>query len=107
MALVRTRAAGTATIARKVLATLFERRREGVVTSLNAVVAVDERVFVEVTGPRTWGVGASPGDHACMVVTVRDGRIVRMQAHRAAALAAPASPERARWGGHRGAALRW
>ena len=32
-----------------VLATLFERQREGVVTGLNAVVAVDERVFVEVT----------------------------------------------------------
>jgi ketosteroid isomerase-like protein len=34
---------------RKVLATLFERQREGVVTGLNAVVEVDERVFVEVT----------------------------------------------------------
>jgi hypothetical protein len=31
---------------------LFERQREGVVTALNAVVAVDERAFVEVTGPR-------------------------------------------------------
>ena len=42
---------------RKVLATLFERHREGVVSGLNAVVAVDERVFVEVTGPRLeeWG----------------------------------------------------
>ena len=63
---------------KKVLATLFERQREGVVTGLNAVVAVDERVFVEVTGPRLteWGL---PGGRACMVVTVRDGRIVRMQ----------------------------
>ena len=44
---------------RKVLATLFERQREGVVTGLNAVVAVDERVFVEITGPRLDGVGAA------------------------------------------------
>ena len=43
----------------KVLATLFERQREGVVTGLDAVVAVDERVFVEVTGPRLDGVGAA------------------------------------------------
>jgi ketosteroid isomerase-like protein len=66
---------------RKVLATLFERQREGVVTGLNAVVAVDERVFVEVTGPRLseWGL---LGGQACMVVTVRDGRIGRMQDYR-------------------------
>src|SRR4051795_9334502 len=65
---------------RKVLATLFERQREGVVTGLDAVVAVDERVFVEVTGPRLaeWGV---PDGRACMVVTVREGRIVRMQGY--------------------------
>jgi ketosteroid isomerase-like protein len=73
---------------RKVLATLFERQREGWSPALNAVVAVDERVFVEVTGPRgpEWGL---PGGQACMVVTVRDGRIVRMQDYpsRAAALA--------------------
>jgi ketosteroid isomerase-like protein len=78
---------------RKVLATLFERRREGVVTGLNNVVAVDERVFVEVTGPRLeeWGL---PGGQACMVVTVRDGRIVRMQDYRnrAAALAGAGLP---------------
>src|SRR6476661_10252839 len=36
---------------REVLETLFERQREGVVTGLNAVVAVDECVFVELTGP--------------------------------------------------------
>jgi ketosteroid isomerase-like protein len=36
---------------RKVLATLFDRQREGVVTELNAVVESGERVFVEVTGP--------------------------------------------------------
>ncbi len=78
---------------RKVLATLFERQREGVVTGLNAVVAVDERVFVEVTGPRLeqWGL---PDGQACMVVTVRDGRIVRMQDYpnRAAALAGAGLP---------------
>jgi uncharacterized protein len=78
---------------RKVLATLFERQREGVVTGLNAVVAVDERVFVEVTGPRLdeWGL---PAGQACMVVTVRDGRIVRMQDYRdrAAALAGAGLP---------------
>jgi ketosteroid isomerase-like protein len=78
---------------RKVLATLFERQREGVVTGLNAVVAVDERVFVEVTGPRLeeWGL---PGGQSCMVVTVRDGRIVRMQDYRdrAAALAGAGLP---------------
>jgi uncharacterized protein len=80
---------------RKVLATLFERQREGVVTGLNAVVAVDERVFVEVTGPRLEERGL-PSGQACMVVTVRDGRIVRMQDYpnRAAALAgAGLSPE--------------
>ena len=78
---------------RKVLATLFERQREGVVTGLNAVVAVDERVFVEVTGPRLeqW---VRPGGQACMVITVRDGRIVRMQDYpsRAAALAGAGLP---------------
>jgi uncharacterized protein len=78
---------------KKVLATLSERQREGVVTGLNAVVAVDERVFVEVTGPRLeqWGL---PDGRACMVVTVRDGRIVRMQDYpdRAAALAGAGLP---------------
>jgi uncharacterized protein len=78
---------------RAVLATLFERQREGVVTGLNNVVALDERVFVEVTGPRLeeWGL---PGGQACMVVTVRDGRIVRMQDYRdrAAALAGAGLP---------------
>ena len=77
----------------KVLATLRDRQEEGVVTGLRAVVAVDDRVFVEVTGPRLeqWGL---PGGQACMVVTVRDGRIVRMQdfPDRAAALAAAGLP---------------
>jgi ketosteroid isomerase-like protein len=78
---------------RKVLATLFERQREGVVTGLDAVVEVDERVFVEVTGPRLAQLGL-PGGQACMVVTVRDGRIVRMQDYRdrAAALAGAGLP---------------
>jgi uncharacterized protein len=78
---------------RKVLSTLFERQREGVVTALEDVVAVDERVFVEVTGPRLVESGL-PGGHACMVVTVRDGRIVRMQDYpnRAAALAGAGLP---------------
>ncbi len=78
---------------RKVLATLFERQREGVVSGLNAVVEVDERVFVEVTGPRLAESGL-PESKACMVVTVRDGRIVRMQDYRdrAAALAGAGLP---------------
>ena len=78
---------------KKVLATLFERQREGVVTGLKAVVPLGERVFVEVTGPRLeeWGL---PDGRACMVVTVRDGRIVRMQDYpdRAAALAGAGLP---------------
>jgi hypothetical protein len=37
---------------RTVLAALLERQREGVVTGLNRVVAVDDRVYVEITGPR-------------------------------------------------------
>jgi ankyrin repeat protein/ketosteroid isomerase-like protein len=78
---------------REVLATLFERQREGVVTGLDAVVDVDERVFVEVTGPRLAQLGL-PGGRACMVITVRGGRIVRMQDYRdrAAALAGAGLP---------------
>jgi ketosteroid isomerase-like protein/ankyrin repeat protein len=78
---------------KEVLATLFDRRREGVVTGLDAVVAVDDRVFVEASGPRlvAWGL---PEGRACMVVTVRDGRIVHMQDYpdRAAALAGAGLP---------------
>jgi ketosteroid isomerase-like protein len=78
---------------KKVLATLFERQREGVVSGLNNVVAVDERVLVEVTGPRLqqWGL---PQGQACMVVTIREGRIVRMQDYpsRADALAGAGLP---------------
>jgi ketosteroid isomerase-like protein len=78
---------------RKVLATLFKRQRQGVVTGLDEVVEVDDRVFVKITG-------SQPGGHACMVVTVRDGRIVRMQDYpsRGAALAGaglPPDPESA------------
>ena len=78
---------------KQVLATLFERQREGVVTGLNAVVAVDERVFVEVSGPGLEQRGLADGQ-ACMVVTVRDRRIVRIQDYpnRAAALAAAGLP---------------
>jgi ketosteroid isomerase-like protein len=78
---------------RAVLSTLFERQREGVVTGLTDVVAVDERVFVEVTGRRLAESGL-PAGRACMVVTVRDGRIVRMQDYpsRAAALARAGLP---------------
>jgi len=81
----------------EVLARLRERHEGGMVTGLNDVVAVDDRVFVEVTGPgpSQWGL---PGGTAYLVVTVRDARIVRMQDHtnRAAALAgaglAPGAP---------------
>jgi uncharacterized protein len=78
---------------RKVLATLFERQREGVVTALHAVIVVDERVFVEVTGPRLERSGL-PRGRACMVVTLRNGRIVRMQDYpdRAAARAGAGLP---------------
>jgi ketosteroid isomerase-like protein len=71
----------------KILATLRERHAEGVVTGLKDVVDGGEKLLVEVTGPRLeqWGL---PEGQASMVVTVRDGRIVRMQDHpsRAAAL---------------------
>ena len=76
----------------KILATLRARRSEGVITGLDGIAEGGEKVLVELTGPN----GA-----ACMVVTVRDGRIVRMQDHpsRADALAdaglapRPAAPE--------------
>ena len=76
----------------EVLARLRDRHEEGMVTGLNDVVAVDERVFVEVSGP------GLPGAKACMVLTVRDARIVRMQDYpnRAAALATPSAGSRGR-----------
>jgi ketosteroid isomerase-like protein len=55
-----------------ILRMLRERQREGVVTALSEVVPGGEQVLVEVTGP---------DQRACMVITVRDGRIVRMQDH--------------------------
>jgi ketosteroid isomerase-like protein/catechol 2,3-dioxygenase-like lactoylglutathione lyase family enzyme len=57
----------------QILAMLRDRQREGVVTGLENVVEGGEKVFVEVSGPN---------GRASMVVTVRDGRIVRMQDHR-------------------------
>ena len=66
---------------KKVLATLFERQCEGGVTGLNAVIPAGERVFLEVTGPRLAVWGLADGQ-AFMVVTVRDGRIVRVEIHR-------------------------
>lgn len=68
----------------QVLTTLGARRREGVVTGIDAIVEGGELVFVEVTGPalREWGL---PDGKACMTVTFRDGRIVRMQDHRSRA----------------------
>jgi ketosteroid isomerase-like protein/catechol 2,3-dioxygenase-like lactoylglutathione lyase family enzyme len=68
----------------KILATLRERQQEGIVTALNQVVEGGEKVFVEVTGP-TLKASDLPDGQACMVVTVRDGRIVRMQDHRSRA----------------------
>jgi ketosteroid isomerase-like protein len=67
-----------------ILATLRARHQEGVVTALNDVIEGGEKVFVEITGPtlEAWDL---PDGQACMVVTVRDGRIVRMQDHRSRA----------------------
>jgi ketosteroid isomerase-like protein/catechol 2,3-dioxygenase-like lactoylglutathione lyase family enzyme len=67
-----------------ILKTLRERHQEGVVTALNDVIEGGAKVFVEITGPalEAWDL---PNGQACMVVTVRDGRIVRMQDHRSRA----------------------
>ena len=65
----------------KVLATLRERRREGVITKLDDVVDGGQTVFIEVSGPRLEE-SELPEGRACMVVTVREGRIVRMQDYR-------------------------
>ena len=64
----------------KIIATLRDRRREGVVTGLKDIVAGGEKVLVEVTGPRL-GESGLPDGQACVVVTVRNGRIVRLQDH--------------------------
>src|SRR3954447_7980572 len=65
----------------RIIATLRERHAEGVVGGLAAVVEGGEKLLVEITGPRLeeWGL---PEGRAAMVVTMRDGRIVRMQDHR-------------------------
>ena len=87
------RATGTATTARRCWPRCSSANAKASSTGLNAVVAVDERVFVEITGPRLTERGL-PGGRACMVVTVHDGRIVRMQDYpsRAAALAGAGLP---------------
>jgi len=58
----------------KILETLRARHEEGVVTALDDVIDGGEKLVVDVTG--------RSGDRVSMVVTVRDGRIVRMQDHR-------------------------
>jgi ketosteroid isomerase-like protein len=65
----------------KIIATLRERHAEGVVGGLADVVEGGEKLLVEITGPRLeeWGL---PEGRAAMVVTMREGRIVRMQDHR-------------------------
>jgi ketosteroid isomerase-like protein/catechol 2,3-dioxygenase-like lactoylglutathione lyase family enzyme len=70
----------------KVLRTLGERHAGGVVTALEEVVEGGEQVLVTVTGPRLEE-GGLPDGRASLVVTVRDGRIVRLQDHRTRALA--------------------
>jgi catechol 2,3-dioxygenase-like lactoylglutathione lyase family enzyme/ketosteroid isomerase-like protein len=57
----------------KILATLRRRRAEGIVTGLGDVVDGGQKLLVEF---------ALPSGRASMVVTLRDGRIVRMQDHR-------------------------
>lgn len=65
----------------KIIATLRRRRDEGVVSGVEDIVDGGEKLLVEITGPRLeeWGL---PEGRAAMVVTMRDGRIVRMQDHR-------------------------
>jgi ketosteroid isomerase-like protein/catechol 2,3-dioxygenase-like lactoylglutathione lyase family enzyme len=65
----------------KILATLRDRHAEGVVTGLNDILEGGEKLLVEVTGPRLEQRGL-PAGRACLVVTMREGRIVRMQDHR-------------------------
>lgn len=56
----------------KIIATLRERHDEGVVSGVESIVGGGEKLLVEITGP----------EGGAMVVTMRDGRIVRMQDHR-------------------------
>jgi ketosteroid isomerase-like protein len=65
----------------KIIATLRKRRDEGVVGGVEKIVDGGEKLLVEISGPRLeeWGL---PEGRAAMVVTMRDGRIVRLQDHR-------------------------
>ena len=65
----------------KIIATLRARHDEGVVGGVESIVGGGEKLLVEITGPRLdeWGL---PDGRSAMVVTMRDGRIVRMQDHR-------------------------
>jgi ketosteroid isomerase-like protein/catechol 2,3-dioxygenase-like lactoylglutathione lyase family enzyme len=65
----------------KIIATLRERHDEGVVSGVENIVDGGEKLLVEITGPRLeeWGL---PEGRAAMVVTMRNGQIVRMQDHR-------------------------
>jgi ketosteroid isomerase-like protein len=65
----------------KVLATLGERQREGVVTGLHRILEGADLLLVEVTGPTLEQMGL-PDGQVSVVVTVRDGKIVRLQDHR-------------------------
>lgn len=65
----------------QIIATLRDRHEEGVLTGLNEIVEGGEKLLVAITGPRLQESGVGEGQ-ACMVVTMRDGRIVRMQDHR-------------------------
>jgi ketosteroid isomerase-like protein len=65
----------------KIIATLCERHDEGVVAGVENIVNGGEKLLVEITGPHLEE-GGVPEGRVAMVVTVRDGRIVRMQDHR-------------------------
>jgi ketosteroid isomerase-like protein/catechol 2,3-dioxygenase-like lactoylglutathione lyase family enzyme len=65
----------------KIIATLRERHGEGVVSGVENIIGGGEKLLVEITGPRLEESGFPEG-RAAMVVTMRDGRIVRMQDHR-------------------------
>jgi ketosteroid isomerase-like protein/catechol 2,3-dioxygenase-like lactoylglutathione lyase family enzyme len=65
----------------KIIATLRARHDEGVVSGVENIVGGGEKLLVEITGPRLEEGGLLEG-RAAMVVTMRDGRIVRMQDHR-------------------------
>src|SRR3954453_18470302 len=66
---------------KKIIATLRERHGEGVVSGVENIIGGGEKLLVEITGPRMEESGLPEG-RAAMVLTMRDGRIVRMQDHR-------------------------